>query len=159
MHGQVKRDRDGQHQWRALGNCKGIYDFILERTVAEEARRPSASFRQQPDAAERPELDAQYGRIMISKRCDVTAWVLGLGSLTPPYCVQRGGRRAVRYRLPGAGSTSQSKDAQQRRIIFAKAVNTEYNGRCRRSRRKTKPRKCCFAVGYSAAAGQQRVNP
>ena len=114
--------------------CRGDFDRHPSRgPLPPDAPPVCEFFRHQPDALERAaELDAAYGRNPdLDGDADVRRRVLVQGSVrhqrtcAPPAAATRPTTSTSRRAITSWSSSCARKGA----IIFAKAVNTEYNGR------------------------------
>ncbi len=113
--------------------CKGDFDrHPLLGPLPEGAPPVCENFRQQPDALERAaELDAQYGRHPDLQKLPLYGVVF---SFKDPFDTQDmrstgGGDAAYDIDFPARDHILVDQLRRKGAIIFAKAVNTEYNGR------------------------------
>ena len=114
--------------------CRGDFDRHPSAGPLPPGAPPVCEmFRQLPDALERAaELDATYGTDPdLEADADVRRGVLVQGSVRHDgHAHHRRGRRALRHRLSRARPRARRAAPRTKgAIIFAKAVNTEYNGR------------------------------
>src|ERR1700716_2931493 len=113
--------------------CKGIYDLHPSKGPLPTGAPPICEFfRQQPDALERAaELDAQYGRNPDLEKMPMYGVVF---SFKDPFDTAdmrstAGGDAAYDIDFPARDHVLVDQLRRKGAIIFAKAVNTEYNGR------------------------------
>ena len=145
--------------------CKGIYDLHPSKGPLPMGAPPICEFfRQQPDALERAaELDAQYGRNPDLEKMPMYGVVF---SFKDPFDTAdmrstAGGDAAYDIDFPARDHLLVERLRSKGAIIFAKAVNTEYNGRAGDPGGKNKPEKVLAStLGYqrSSWAGNA-VNP
>jgi Asp-tRNA(Asn)/Glu-tRNA(Gln) amidotransferase A subunit family amidase len=145
--------------------CKGIYDLHPSKGPLPKGAPPVCEFfRQQPDALERAaELDAQYGRNPDLEKMPMYGVVF---SFKDPFDTAdmrstAGGDAAYDIDFPARDHLLVERLRSKGAIIFAKAVNTEYNGRAGDPGGKNKPEKVLAStLGYqrSSWAGNA-VNP
>ena len=145
--------------------CKGIYDLHPSKGPLPRGAPPVCEFfRQQPDALERAaELDAQYGRNPDLEKMPLYGVVF---SFKDPFDTAdmrstAGGDAAYDIDFPARDHLLVERLRSKGAIIFAKAVNTEYNGRAGDPGGKNKPQKVLAStLGYqrSSWAGNA-VNP
>ena len=145
--------------------CKGIYDLHPSKGPLQRGAPPICEFfRQQPDALERAaELDAQYGRNPDLEKMPMYGVVF---SFKDPFDTAdmrstAGGDAAYDIDFPARDHLLVERLRSKGAIIFAKAVNTEYNGRAGDPGGKNKPEKVLAStLGYqrSSWAGNA-VNP
>jgi Asp-tRNA(Asn)/Glu-tRNA(Gln) amidotransferase A subunit family amidase len=145
--------------------CKGIYDLHPSKGPLQRGAPPICEFfRQQPDALERAaELDAQYGRNPDLEKMPMYGVVF---SFKDPFDTAdmrstAGGDAAYDIDFPARDHLLVERLRSKGAIIFAKAVNTEYNGRAGDPGGKNTPKKVLAStLGYqrSSWAGNA-VNP
>jgi amidase len=145
--------------------CKGIYDLHPSKGPLPRGAPPVCEFfRQQPDALERAaELDAQYGRNPDIEKMPMYGVVF---SFKDPFDTAdmrstAGGDAAYDIDFPARDHLLVERLRSKGAIIFAKAVNTEYNGRAGDPGGKNTPKKVIAStLGYqrSSWAGNA-VNP
>jgi Asp-tRNA(Asn)/Glu-tRNA(Gln) amidotransferase A subunit family amidase len=145
--------------------CKGIYDLHPSKGLLPKGAPPACEcFRQQPDALERAaELDAQYGRNPDLEKMPMYGVVF---SFKDPFDTAdmrstAGGDAAYDIDFPARDHLLVERLRSKGAIIFAKAVNTEYNGRAGDPGGENKPEKVLAStLGYqrSSWAGNA-VNP
>jgi amidase len=145
--------------------CKGIYDLHPSKGPLPRGAPPICEFfRQQPDALERAaELDAQYGRNPDLEKMPMYGVVF---SFKDPFDTAdmrstAGGDAAYDIDFPARDHLLVERLRSKGAIIFAKAVNTEYNGRAGDPGGNNKPEKMLAStLGYqrSSWAGNA-VNP
>jgi amidase len=145
--------------------CKGIYDLHPSKGPLPKGAPPVCEFfRQQPDALERAaELDAKYGRNPDLEKMPVYGVVF---SFKDPFDTAdmrstAGGDAAYDIDFPARDHLLVERLRSKGAIIFAKAVNTEYNGRAGDPGGNYRPEKVLAStLGYqrSSWAGNA-VNP
>src|ERR1700754_5147976 len=114
-------------------NCKGEFDLHPSRGPLPKGAPPACEyFRQQPDALERAaELDAEYGTNPDFEKMPMYGVVF---SFKDPFDTKDmrstgGGDAAYDMDFPARDHVLVDQLRKKGAIIFAKAVNTEYNGR------------------------------
>jgi amidase len=145
--------------------CKGIYDLHPSKGPLPKGAPPVCEFfRQQPDALERAaELDAKYGRNPDLDKMPLYGVVF---SFKDPFDTAdmrstAGGDAAYDIDFPARDHLLVERLRSKGAIIFAKAVNTEYNGRAGDPGGNYRPEKVLAStLGYqrSSWAGNA-VNP
>jgi amidase len=145
--------------------CKGLYDLHPSKGPLPKGAPPVCEyFRQQPDALERAaELDAQYGRNPDLEKMPMYGVAF---SFKDPFDTAdmrstAGGDAAYDIDFPARDHLLVERLRSKGAIIFAKAVNTEYNGRAGDPGGENKPEKVLAStLGYqrSSWAGNA-VNP
>src|ERR1700688_3109521 len=113
--------------------CKGEYDLHRSKGPLPKRAPPVCEFfRQQPDALERAaELDAQYGRNPDLEKMPMYGVVFSFKDAfdTKDMRSTGGGDAAYDIDFPARDHVLIEQLRNKGAIIFAKAVNTEYNGR------------------------------
>src|SRR3984893_6935322 len=113
--------------------CKGDYDLHPSKGPLPKGAPPACEFfRQQPDALERAaELDAQYGRDPDLEKMPMYGVVFSFKDSfdTSDMRSTGGGDAAYDMDFPARDHLLVRQLRSKGAIIFAKAVNTEYNGR------------------------------
>lgn len=145
--------------------CKGIYDLHPSKGPLPKGAPPVCEyFRQQPDALERAaELDAQYGRNPDLEKMPMYGVVF---SFKDPFDTADmrstgGGDAAYDIDFPARDHLLVQQLRGKGAIIFAKAINTEYNGRAGDPGGKNNPEKVLAStLGYQRSSwGGNAVNP
>lgn len=145
--------------------CRGDYDLHPSKGPLAKGAPPVCEFfRQQPDALERAaELDAQYGRNPDLDKMPMYGVVF---SFKDPFDTKDmrstgGGDAAYDIDFPARDHQLVEQLRNKGAIIFAKAVNTEYNGRAGDPGGRHKPGKVLpSTLGYQRATwGGNPSNP
>jgi amidase len=145
--------------------CKGIYDLHPSKGPLPKGAPPVCEyFRQQPDALERAaELDAQYGRNPDLEKMPMYGVVF---SFKDPFDTADmrstgGGDAAYDIDFPARDHLLVQQLRSKGAIVFAKAINTEYNGRAGDPGGKNNPQKVLAStLGYQRSSwGGNAVNP
>jgi Asp-tRNA(Asn)/Glu-tRNA(Gln) amidotransferase A subunit family amidase len=137
--------------------CKGVYDLHPSKGPLPRGAPPICEFfRQQPDALERAaELDAQYGRNPDLEKMPMYGVVF---SFKDPFDTAdmrstAGGDAAYDIDFPARDHLLVERLRSKGAIIFAKAVNTEYNGRAGDPGGKNTPKKVLAStLGYQRSS-------
>lgn len=145
--------------------CKGDYDLHPSKGPLPKGAPPICEFfRHQPDALERAaELDAQYGRNPDLEKMPMYGVVF---SFKDPFDTKDmrstgGGDAAYDFDFPARDHKLVEQLRNKGAIIFAKAINTEYNGRAGDPGGRHKPDKVLpSTLGYQRATwGGNPSNP
>ena len=150
----AQRARHAQHPRRALGHLLGR---VRQASVARPAAaRRAAGVRILPPAARRAGArrrarQARSAAIPISRRCRCTAWCSRSRTRSTPRTCARpaAATRATTSTFPARDHVLVEQLRNKGAIIFAKAVNTEYNGRAGDPGGRNKPDKVLpSTLGY-----------
>jgi Asp-tRNA(Asn)/Glu-tRNA(Gln) amidotransferase A subunit family amidase len=145
--------------------CKGDYDLHPSKGPLPKGAPPICEFfRQQPDALERAaELDAQFGRNPDLDKMPMYGVVF---SFKDPFDTKDmrstgGGDAAYDFDFPARDHKLVEQLRNKGAIIFAKAINTEYNGRAGDPGGRHQPNKVLpSTLGYQRATwGGNPSNP
>jgi amidase len=145
--------------------CRGDYDLHPSKGALPKGAPPICEFfRHQPDALERAaELDAQYGRNPDLEKMPMYGVVF---SFKDPFDTKDmrstgGGDAAYDFDFPARDHKLVEQLRNKGAIIFAKAINTEYNGRAGDPGGRHKPDKVLpSTLGYQRATwGGNPSNP
>lgn len=145
--------------------CRGDYDLHPSKGPLPKGAPPICEFfRHQPDALERAaELDAQYGRNPDLEKMPMYGVVF---SFKDPFDTKDmrstgGGDAAYDFDFPARDHRLVEQLRNKGAIIFAKAINTEYNGRAGDPGGRHKPDKVLpSTLGYQRATwGGNPSNP
>lgn len=133
--------------------CRGAYDrHPSEGPLPPDAPAVCEIFRRQPDALEQAaELDAKYGRNPDLEKMPMYGVVFSFKDPFDTKDMRTTGGGDARYDIDFPARDHVLVDQLRRKgaIIFAKAVNTEYNGRAGDPGGRNKPRKVLPSVlGY-----------
>jgi len=145
--------------------CKGIYDLHPSKGPLPKGAPPVCDFfRQQPDALERAaELDAQYGRNPDFTKMPMYGVVFSFKDSfdTADMRSTGGGDAAFDIDFPARDHLLVEQLRSKGAIIFAKAINTEYNGRAGDPGGKNQPDKVLAStLGHQRSSwGGNAVNP
>ncbi len=145
--------------------CKGVYDLHPSKGPLPKGAPPVCEFfRQQPDALERAaELDAQYGRNPDIEKLPMYGVVFSFKDSfdTADMRSTGGGDAAYDIDFPARDHLLVNQLRSKGAIIFAKAINTEYNGRAGDPGGKNHPEKVLAStLGYQRSSwGGNAVNP
>jgi len=145
--------------------CKGEYDLHPSKgPLPKGAPAVCEFFRQQPDALERAaELDAQFGRNPDLEKMPMYGVVFSFKDSfdTADMRSTGGGDAAYNIDFPARDHLLVQQLRSKGAIIFAKAINTEYNGRAGDPGGKNRPEKVLAStLGYQRSSwGGNAVNP
>src|ERR1700674_436301 len=145
--------------------CKGEYDLHPSKGPLPKGAPPVCEFfRQQPDALERAaELDAQYGRNPDLEKLPMYGVVFSFKDSfdTADMRSTGGGDAAYDIDFPARDHLLVQQLRDKGAIIFAKAINPEYNGRAGDPGGKNHPEKVLAStLGYQRSSwGGNAVNP
>jgi amidase len=145
--------------------CKGSYDLHPSNGPLPKGAPPVCEFfRQQPDALERAaELDAEYGRNPDLAKMPMYGVVFSFKDSfdTADMRSTGGGDAAYDIDFPARDHLLVEQLRSKGAIIFAKAINTEYNGRAGDPGGKNSPDKVLAStLGYQRSSwGGNAVNP
>ena len=145
--------------------CKGDFDLHPSKGALPKGAPPVCDqFRQQPDALERAaELDAQYGRNPDLEKMPMYGVVFSFKDAFDTNDMRStcGGDAAYDIDFPARDHILVDQLRNKGAIIFAKAVNTEYNGRAGDPGGRNKPHKVLpSTLGYQRATwGGNPSNP
>jgi amidase len=145
--------------------CKGIYDLHPSKGPLSKGAPPVCEFfRQLPDALERAaELDAQYGRNPDFTKMPMYGVVFSFKDSfdTADMRSTGGGDAAYDIDVPARDHLLVEQLRSKGAIIFAKAINTEYNGRAGDPGGKNNPDKVLAStLGHQRSSwGGNAVNP
>jgi amidase len=145
--------------------CKGIYDLHPSKGPLPKGAPPVCEFfRQQPDALEcAAELDAQYGRNPDLEKMPMYGVVFSFKDSfdTADMRSTAGGDAAYDIDAPARDHLLVQQLRSKGAIIFAKAINTEYNGRAGDPGGRNKPEKMLAStLGHQRSSwGGNAVNP
>ena len=145
--------------------CKGGFDLHPSKGALPKGAPPVCDqFRQQPDALERAaELDAQYGRNPDLEKMPMYGVVFSFKDAFDTNDMRStcGGDAAYDIDFPARDHILVDQLRNKGAIIFAKAVNTEYNGRAGDPGGRNKPHKVLpSTLGYQRATwGGNPSNP
>ena len=145
--------------------CKGDFDLHPSKGALPKGAPPVCDqFRQQPDGLERAaELDAQYGRNPDLEKMPMYGVVFSFKDAfdTKDMRSTCGGDAAYDIDFPARDHILVDQLRNKGAIIFAKAVNTEYNGRAGDPGGRNKPHKVLpSTLGYQRATwGGNPSNP
>src|SRR6202166_552514 len=145
--------------------CKGEYDLHPSKGPLPKGAPPVCEFfRQQPDALERAaELDAQYGRNPDLEKMPMYGVVFSFKDSfdTADMRSTGGGDAAYDIDFPARDHLLVQQLRSKGAIIFAKAINTEYNGRAGDPGGRNHPEKVLASTsGHQRSTwGGNAVNP
>src|SRR6202048_3835818 len=145
--------------------CKGEYDLHPSKGPLPKGAPPVCEFfRQQPDALERAAaLDAQYGRNPDLEKMPMYGVVFSFKDSfdTADMRSTGGGDAAYDIDFPARDHLLVQQLRSKGAIIFAKAINTEYNGRAGDTGGKNHPEKVLASTsGHQRSSwGGNAVNP
>ncbi|MEI9923017.1 MAG: amidase family protein [Bradyrhizobium sp.] len=145
--------------------CKGDYDLHPSKGPLPKGAPPACEFfRQQPDALERAaELDAQYGRNPDLEKMPMYGVVFSFKDSfdTSDMRSTGGGDAAYDMDFPARDHLLVQQLRSKGAIIFAKAINTEYNGRAGDPGGRNHPTKILAStLGHQRSSwGGNAVNP
>jgi amidase len=145
--------------------CKGDYDLHPSKGPLPKGAPPVCEFfRQQPDALERAaELDAQYGRNPDLEKMPMYGVVFSFKDSfdTSDMRSTGGGDAAYDIDFPARDHLLVQQLRSKGAIIFAKAINTEYNGRAGDPGGRNHPEKVLAStLGHQRSSwGGNAVNP